>query len=61
MLIFDCLTMKALHLEIADNLIKELFMLDLSQFITKERHVKTITYNRSNFIGGESEFRLLVN
>ena len=54
MLIFDCLTMKALHLEIADNLIKELFMLDLSQFITKERHVKIITYNRSNFIGGES-------
>ena len=54
--IFFCLTMRALHLEIADNLTTESFILALSRFIARRGHVKIITSdNGSNFIGGEYE------
>ena len=38
--IFSCLTMRTLHLEVADNLTTESFILTLSQFITRRGHVK---------------------
>ena len=54
--------MKALHLEVADNLTTELFILGLSWFIARRGHVKIKTSdNGSNFIGGEYELRALVN
>ena len=59
--IFVCLTMRALHLEVADNLTTESFILALSRFIARRGHVKIITSdNGSNFMGGEYELRALV-
>ena len=59
--IFVCLTMRALHLEVADNLTTESFILALSRFIARRGHVKSITSDYgSNFIGGEYELRALV-
>ena len=59
--IFVCLTMRALHLEVADNLTTESFILDPSRFIARRGHIKIITSNNgSNLIGGEYELRALV-
>ena len=37
--IFVCLTMRAMHLELADNLTTESFILALNRFIARRRHV----------------------
>ena len=59
--IFVCLTMRALHLEVADNLTTESFILALSRFIARKGHVKIIiSDNGSNFISREYELRALV-
>ena len=61
--IFVWLTMRALHLEVADNLTTELFILALSQLFARRRDVKIITFdNGGNFIiGGEFELRASVD
>ena len=41
--IFVCLTMRALHLEVADNLTTESFILALSRLIARRGHAKIIT------------------
>ena len=52
--------MRALHLEGADNLTTESFILALSRYMARRGHVKIITSdNGSNFIGGEYELRVL--
>ena len=54
--------MRALHLEVADNLTTELVILALSWFIPRRGPAKIITSdNGSNFIVGEYELRALVN
>ena len=59
--IFVCLTMRASHLEVADNLTTESFILALSRFIARRGHVKIVTSdNGSNSIGSEYELRSLV-
>ena len=53
--------MRALHLEVADNLTTESFTLALSRYVTRRELVKIIAYdNGSNFIGSEYELRVLV-
>ena len=53
--------MRALHLEVADNLTMKSFILALSRFIARRGHVKIVTSdNGSNFIGGEYELRALL-
>ena len=39
--IFVCLTMRALHLEAADKLTTESFILDPSRFIARRGHIKS--------------------
>ena len=59
-IIFVCLTMSALHLEVVDNLATKSIILALGGF-ARIGHVKIVTSgNGSNFIGGESELRALV-
>ena len=50
--------MRAMHLELPNNLTTESFMLTLNCFIARRGHVKVITSDSgSNFIGAESELR----
>ena len=52
--IFVCLTVRVLHLEVADNLRRESFILTFSRFVARRGHVKIITFdNGSNFLGSE--------
>ena len=58
---FVCLTTRTLHLEVADNLTTEPFILALSWFIATRGHVKVIICgNGRNFVDGECELRALV-
>ena len=56
--IFVCLTLRAMDLELADNLTTVSVVLVLNRFIARRGHVKVITSaNGSSFIGAESELR----
>ncbi|XP_078371484.1 uncharacterized protein LOC144655144 [Oculina patagonica] len=56
--IFTCLAIRAVHIEIAHSLNTDSFLLALRQFITKRGQVKEIySDNGSNFTSGERELR----
>ena len=54
--IFTCLTERAVHIELAANLTKDIFLLTLRCFIARRGKAKEIVSdNRSNFIGADRE------
>lgn len=56
--IFTCLAIRAVHLEIAHSLSTDSFLLALRRFIARRGQVKEIySDNGSNLTGGEKELR----
>ena len=57
-IIFTCLTIREIHLEIASTLEASSFIQALKQFIARRSQVTKIwSVNGSNFVGGERELR----
>jgi len=56
--IFVCLTMRAIHIEVANDLSTDCFISALSRFLSRRGHVKTIiTDNGTNFVGANVELK----
>ncbi|KAK3733837.1 hypothetical protein QZH41_000403 [Actinostola sp. cb2023] len=57
-IMFTCLTVRAIHIEISHSLETDSFLLALRRFIARRGQVKEIrTDNGTNFVGGEKELR----
>ena len=60
--IFICLTIRAVHLEMAEDMTTSAFINCLRRFIARRGSVKVIQTDRgTNFVGAEKELRLAVN
>ncbi|PIK59972.1 hypothetical protein BSL78_03127 [Apostichopus japonicus] len=56
--VFTCMTMRAVHIELADNLDTDSFLNALRRFISRRgTPAKILSDNGSNFKGGERELR----
>ena len=56
--IFTCLTVRAVHIELASDLTTDIFLLTLRRFIARRGKPKVISNdNGSNFIGADGELR----
>ena len=59
--IFTCLALRVVHLEISHSLDTDSFILALRRFIARRRQVKEIcSDNSTNFVGGEKELRVMI-
>jgi len=57
-IMFTCLTVRAIHIEISHSLETDSFLLALRRFVARRGQVKEIrTDNGTNFAGGEKELR----
>ena len=59
--IFTCLAIRAVHLDISHSLDTDSFILALRRFIARRGQVKEIrSDNGANFVGGEKELRVMI-
>ena len=60
--IFTCLAIRAVHIEVAHSLETDSFLMVLGRFIARSSQVKEIrSDNGTNFTGGERELRESIN
>ena len=60
--LFTCLTIRAIHIEVADSMSTDSFINALRRFIARRGQVKVIRCDRgTNFVGGERELREAMN
>ena len=56
--IYTCLTTRAIHLELAEDLSTDSFILSLRRFISRRGHVKIMkSHNGTNFVGAGTELK----
>ena len=56
--IFTCLSTRAVHVEVAEDLSADSFLCALRRFKSRRVHVKTLDSNRgTNFFGGSKELK----
>lgn len=60
--LFTCLTIRAIHIEVADSMSTDSFINALRRFIARRGQVKVIRCDRgTNFVSGERELREAIN